>query len=376
MRALCCLVLLLCSAALISDSTALSIDDNFIAGYATAVIEREFNLSNVSLHVENGIIKIGEKDVFQDIEHDELVKELLAIEGVRGVEIAGILIGSDDARIGEEFAEQESVEKEEDGEHENLNRTVFLPRGFLFDPMIADPRWPHFSFGYQYYVDDDEFESVGAVSFGESFSLVRGSAPFDGQWELGIQAAVFSVFDLDATSYDLINADYWVGIPATYRRGGFSTLVRLFHQSSHLGDEYLLRNTVKRINLSYEGVDLKLSHDIGRAFRIYYGGGVLFDTTPSDFDPLTVQYGFEVEYPGTFLSGTLSPVFAVDCKNWEELQWNMDTSVRCGIQLENKARFIGHKIQLMIEYYNGHSPNGQFYLKQIEYLGLGTHFYF
>ena len=31
---------------------------------------------------------------------------------------------------------------------------------------------------------------------------------------------------------------------------------------------------------------------------------------------------------------------------------------------------------LLLEYYNGKSPNGQFYENTIEYFGLGLHFFF
>jgi len=31
---------------------------------------------------------------------------------------------------------------------------------------------------------------------------------------------------------------------------------------------------------------------------------------------------------------------------------------------------------LLLEYFNGHSPNGQFYKDRVEYIGLGTHFHF
>jgi hypothetical protein len=33
-------------------------------------------------------------------------------------------------------------------------------------------------------------------------------------------------------------------------------------------------------------------------------------------------------------------------------------------------------VQLLIEYYNGKSPNGQFLNESIEYYGVGAHFYF
>jgi hypothetical protein len=30
----------------------------------------------------------------------------------------------------------------------------------------------------------------------------------------------------------------------------------------------------------------------------------------------------------------------------------------------------------MLEYFNGRNPNGQFYDRTLEYIGLGTHVYF
>src|SRR5262249_2231151 len=109
--------------------------------------------------------------------------------------------------------------------------TGWLPAGLLFDPLIADPRWPNFSAGYQRYIGDRDFTDVAAVSFGETFPFYRGDIGA-GQWEIGLQASVFSIFDLDAPSFDLINADYFAGIEASYRHGPFSAIGRVFHQSS------------------------------------------------------------------------------------------------------------------------------------------------
>src|SRR5207245_1520060 len=133
-----------------------------------------------------------------------------------------------------------------------------------------------FGASYQYYLNDRDLKNVGAVSFGETVTLYRDR--FRGVWwELGIQAGVFAVFDLDAVSKDLVNADYLVAAVVGARYGSFSAQGRLFHQSSHVGDEFLLRNRVKnRINLSYESVDLKASYDFSDAFRVYAGGGYLF----------------------------------------------------------------------------------------------------
>ncbi len=248
----------------------------------------------------------------------------------------------------------------------------------LFGPLIADIRWPHFSIAYHYYMDDDELSNVVATSFGETMPLLIGSSPFAGTWEVGIQAAVFAVFDIDTESKDLVNADYWVGFPFSYRHRNFSAILRIFHQSSHIGDEYLLRNRIDRINLSYESVDLKLSYDFKEWFRVYAGGGHIFRREPEDLKPWSTQFGFELRSPRTYIiKNPVLPVIGADFKSREETSWKTDVSLRSGIQFNKKLiNNREYSLQIMLEYFNGYSPNGQFYERQINYLGLGTHFYF
>ena len=370
--------LLLCFASIVlfaSKVGAVSVDDSFIAGYATAVLEREFNLTASSLSLKDGVITTRAEEL-EGTNRDEVITSLSCIQGVVRVQV--MEPGQQATNGASALAPQlpSATPKGEQGEAENsASNRVILPKGKLFDPLIADPRWPHFSATYQYYIDDEELRNVGATSFGETLGLYRDDAPFGGQWQLGIQAAVFAIFDLDAHSYDLVNADYWVGIPISYRDEALSALLRVFHQSSHIGDEYLLRNRVDRVNLSYEGVDVKLSYDLDQWVRVYAGGGYLFHRVPSNLDPWSTQFGFELKSPWTYLGGVVRPVAGADFKNVEENDWNTDVSLRVGIQLES-ARTIGHKVQLMLQYFNGYSPNGQFYERSIEYIGIGAHFYF
>jgi hypothetical protein len=70
----------------------------------------------------------------------------------------------------------------------------------------------------------------------------------------------------------------------------------------------------------------------------------------------------------------IRPVVAVDVQHREQNNWNTDFSARAGIQFENLPVF-DRKAQLLFEYFNGHSPNGQFYREKIEYIGVGLHFY-
>ncbi len=186
---------------------------------------------------------------------------------------------------------------------------------------------------------------------------------------------MFAIFDLDAESLDLINADYWVGIPVTYRKDSFSALLRLFHQSSHLGDEFLLRSRVDRVNLSYEAVDIKASYKPKNWLRNYGGVTYIFHKEPSDLKPWSIQYGLELKSPKTYFGGKLTPVAGFDFKNRQESDWDVDISVRAGFQVESE-KTIWNRIHLMLEYFYGNSPHGQFYERKIEYISLGSHFYF
>ncbi|MEW5729791.1 MAG: DUF1207 domain-containing protein [Pseudomonadota bacterium] len=247
-----------------------------------------------------------------------------------------------------------------------------LPREVLFDPLLADPRWPHFSAAWHQYGGDDALDNVGAVSLGEDFSFYQDAAA-GGRWGIGLQAGVFSIFDLDADSRDLVNADYWVGVPLTWRKGPWQGIARVYHQSSHLGDEFLLRTRPRRINLSYEGVDLRLSRYLaGDALRLYGGGGVLVHRIPSDLGRWSVQAGVEYRGPAT---GLLRPVAALDLAATEEAGWKLDVSARAGAMIESRED-SDYRILLALEYFRGRNPNGQFYGTAVDYYGVGVHVYF
>ncbi len=374
------LALLLSLASPGHGATPPTIGDAYVAGYVAAVLEREFRLTGPAFEVQNGVVTIYAGDL-SEVQQDKIASILAGVRGVSAVRV------TEGARPQERQSGGGTISNpvwsppadssviaaaaQEDGGVE------VLPRGNLFDPLIADPRWAHFSAAYQYFVDDEEIENAAAVSFGETFGLLGGPAPFDGRWQVDFQAAVFGLFDMDAESKDLINADYWVGIPLSYRDRSqrFAAMLRVFHQSSHLGDEFLLRDRVDRVNLSYEATDLKLSYRFGNGIRVYGGVGYLLNVEPSDIDPFSTQVGLEYLAPFTLGRGLLRPVVAADLQNREESDFASDLSLRAGVQFESEAE-ISQRVQLLIEYFNGRNPNGQFYDRALEYIGLGAHVYF
>jgi len=346
-------------------------NDDFIRGYGAAVLEREFQIKDYSLEVSDQTVRVKTGEL-KNVDPEKVVTALFAVQGVKQVEILdpeGVVIASSTtpppqgSRLSAASKEKPAYE------------LGFLPGGNLFDPLIADPRWPHFSATYQRYLGDPELKNVAAVSFGETISLYRSNAPFGGLWEVGFQAGIFSIFDLDGPSFDLINTDFMGGITASYRLKEFSTIFRIFHQSSHLGDEFVLRNPVNRLNLSFEGADLKLSYRFFDWLRLYAGGTYLFDRDPSSLKPWIGQAGIELQTPWRFWGDSTRLIAAADLQHLQENNWTTEISVRSGLQFERPQNFM-RKIQLLIEYYNGHSPNGQFFDRKIEYVGPGLHLHF
>src|SRR3989475_2155942 len=58
-------------------------------------------------------------------------------------------------------------------------------------------------------------------------------------------------FDCDWSS-DVCSSDL-----LAYRRGSTALRLRVYHQSSHLGDEYMLHARAQRVDLSFEAAELR-----------------------------------------------------------------------------------------------------------------------
>jgi hypothetical protein len=256
---------------------------------------------------------------------------------------------------------------------------VLFPQDEVFCPFIADPKQQRSFLGYQRgefaTLDMPEVDatSIGAIGLADAFGIVRwgGRRAGDG-FHLALAGGIIAQFDLGTSSVDLINADYFVGLPLTWRRGWLSARFRLYHQSSHLGDEYVLRGEdISRENLSFESFETLLSADAG-PMRLYAGGEVLIRRDPEALDDLVAHVGYEAR---ARRRSPLSLLAGLDLKFSEQQEWRRALSARAGLQIAPLARG-GHPIRrilLLAEYYDGPSPYGQFYLDAIRYAGVGVH---
>jgi chorismate synthase len=246
-------------------------DDAYLKGVLTTIFEREWGWERGSyrLRVIDGVatVYLPAEDAAR---RQELANQLPEIKGLKGINVA----------LGEAPAPTAS-----EGVYSFLglapDSTPF-PVGDLFWPLVADPKQPQFFVSYRLYDTSTDTVHVAAVGYGETFGFFRreGKRPGDGI-QVGISGGLFAQFNLDAPSNDLVNADYTIGIPVTYRRGDWSARLRFYHQSSHLGDEFLLRSKPERVNLSFESLELLASYRQAH-WRLYGGGEYLVHREPAD----------------------------------------------------------------------------------------------
>jgi hypothetical protein len=149
--------------------------------------------------------------------------------------------------------------------------------------------------------------------------------------------------------------------------------VKLYHQSSHLGDEYLLRSDdIERANLSFESIEILVSQEIGPV-RAYAGGERLFRREPDTLGAEVYHAGAELR---TGRTGGVRLVGGLDLKTTERFDWSPSLSGRVGLEFVRSAP-EGHPsrlVTLMLELYDGPSPYGQFFQDDISYVGVGLHF--
>ncbi|MHB8882818.1 MAG: DUF1207 domain-containing protein [Thermodesulfovibrionales bacterium] len=352
----------LCLLLLLSSAPAWAADragDEFLTGYVAAILERDLKWERNSyrVHIVNGTATLT---LFHDdpMRREAAAEQLRSIDGLQGIVI--VVKPADNAGPGAAGRTMGMT-----------GEAAAFPVGDLFRPLIADPKQPQFFVSFNRFRSSGVGYTMASVGFGETFGLYRwsGDRKEDGL-QLSVEGGLFAQFNLDTASSDLINADYTIGFPLTYRHGDNSLRFRVYHQSSHLGDEFLQSaNPPERVNLSFEAVELIYSRE-WRGWRVYGGGEYLVHKEPGDLKPLSAHWGIEFRGSGPLVWNG-RPVAGADMKSFEEHDWDIDTSVKAGLEF-GQPNPGQRRLRLMAEWFKGFDPHGQFYKNKVEYYGLGV----
>lgn len=259
--------------------------------------------------------------------------------------------------------------------------TIQLPRGDVFLPLLADPKEPRTFAAWTFtHTNDPTFGdlNVGIAGFGGRWGIVRWHADGAGNGlQLSISGGVFAQFNMDTPSKDLINADYVVGFPLSWRRGDTSARLRLYHQSSHLGDEFLLAEHPERLNLSFESIELIVARRLG-FWRIYGGGEYLLDPEPNSLKSQVLHAGIELRHPATVLDlgqfGEARFVAGLDVKSSETQNWRDQVSFQGGLEVvapDSTGDGAERSWKLLVNAFDGPAPYSQYFTLDVSWVGVG-----
>ncbi|MFL5444840.1 MAG: DUF1207 domain-containing protein [Myxococcales bacterium] len=272
---------------------------------------------------------------------------------------------------------------------------IALPDNDLFRPLLADQREPRFYADYRhiFFRDSDVLAegkgddiNAALVAFGGSFGVwgLRQPRGCDG-FQVNLFGAVFAQFNLHTHSRDLLNADYLVGPTLTFRQGRWSGRLRVYHQSSHLGDEFLLNfglaHGVQRRELSFEIVDALFSAE-DTWWRLLAGGGlVVLSSADPDLTtkPAFLQWGLELRgpewQPWAWLKQTrLRAVAGGNFLSVEAAGWTVNTSVNAGLEWASPA--ATHRIRMLAVYQRAALLFSQFFTDKAQNVGAQLQFEF
>lgn len=259
---------------------------------------------------------------------------------------------------------------------QNPDEEGFFPKQEIFKPILADPKEPRF-FGSVRHINNEMRKDFtgAAIGLGETFGIYRKNLGPERAWQISMSGGVFSHFDMDTSTYDLLNSDYSIGLLWTYRDRDASLRLRVYHQSSHLGDDYVSDDPGlldKYSGFDYEAAELITAYD-REPFRVYGGIHYLLQRDPGDLDRWSYQAGVEYESPSPVLFHGV-PVAGVDIKGLQERSWTPALSVKAGLKF--KTADNSRDIMVLAEYYDGFIPYGAFYDYDMDAFGLGVYFGF
>ncbi|NGX29175.1 MAG: hypothetical protein K940chlam4_00001 [Candidatus Anoxychlamydiales bacterium] len=339
-------------------------DDQYFEGYLQALVDMHFYEYKV-------VVIVKERNVWlSNVPKNALMASSIVsfLKDVPGVKRVVVING---------VPPEELEAREKYVMRPKVNGIWFPQATVLFQPMLANPRQVIYSIGYRG-GDSVAGKTAVPVSLGDDFPIFRWLDVF--RWhadvQIGVEAGIWSVFNMNPKpniggGTALFNTDYYGGIPLVYSINKWAWRLRLYHISSHLGDEFLVNNPgFDRKNPSFEAVDLFFQYQAYEQLRLYAGAGVILHSDGTF--PMKhgyIEYGFEASFWGSKiyyhnLYGTF--FVATYFRNWQLNDFHLDGTYLLGYEW-SKLQGVGRKIRIFGEYHHGYSPDGQFMNKRDSY---------
>jgi hypothetical protein len=254
----------------------------------------------------------------------------------------------------------------------------FSPTTDLYPRIIADPRRSAFVLT-KLIVTRPSLAGAGDSRLGLRlggrygfFRLHRTENPERG-FQLDIEGGFIGQFDSDQEN-DNIGWDGIYGIQLAWAHSqNIAVRVGMFHDSSHVGDEYFESTGRSRINYTREELLAGVSWIFVKNWRFYAEGAYAFDLrNPALMKPWRMQYGFEYVSPPSMLGNRIGWYAALNISAFEENLWQQYPTLQIGLHFP--ATNLGRIYRCGIEYHDGRSQIGEFFQDEERYFSLGFWF--
>lgn len=242
----------------------------------------------------------------------------------------------------------------------------------IFPLLIADPR--HIQLSASYY--RLEGRNTSDIALGHAWGLTRWRSGMsqDWLWESDLEGMAYSRFRIAGGVNDFETVDFLAGLPVTVRRGDVSFKGTLFHESAHLGDDYVRRTGDAGYRYSTEGLRAQAALEPCPRSRVYAGAEYLLHSVPAP-ERWSAQAGLEATSRdlGWSRNVPMNLFLAEDLQWHERVRWNPDSHVVAGVKIrfrESPTRAM----RVQAGYFTGHSPYGEFFARRAHYADLSVAF--
>jgi hypothetical protein len=213
-------------------------------------------------------------------------------------------------------------------------------------------------------------EHEGEVILGENFPVVNlkgGRHPI----VLGFGSQVYGRFSLTDPKSALISTDWVVGLNTTAALESWAVTLEVYHESSHLGDEYGDRFPADRLDWTREVLAGWASYVSG-LWRFTAGASYVLDDElrlPASAGSLGIDYHGR---SGRFLGGQVRPVAGLFTEAGAATRWRVSTSAKLGLAFATGSE--SHDISFGLIAHHGLSTQRQFFRQESQYVGLEVRF--
>ncbi len=244
----------------------------------------------------------------------------------------------------------------------------WFPVGTIFREYLADEKATRMAGRL---VSSSSDSALLDGTLGGKFALFRrgpleplGGAP---AFEVAVEGSSQLRIDLNE-QFDVRSVDFRLGLPLAYRFGPWNTRFGYYHLSSHLGDEFLLKNpTFDRLNFSRDALFVGLAYSLTPNHRIYGETSWAFASEVSE--PLDFKFGIE-RLPGGVTGIRGVPFWALHAHLREEVNFGGHFTAQAGWAWRGPT--TPGLLRIGAQYFDGKSQQFSFYNRYEQAISAGV----